>query len=257
MSLFFFFSKILTIFLFPLPLCILFALFLILFKIKGAKNKFLSFLPIGLLYLASSFPVCQFLISSLEKNFPPTAIENTPKADVIVVLGGMINTLSAYPERVELLSSGDRLTDSILLYKAGRAEQILFTGGSGILFEQEIKEAGFAKKFLTDFGVPENKILIESESRNTFENALYTKKILEEKKMNRIILVTSAFHMKRSVAIFKKLGLEVIPFPTDYRALNMGLNFDAFVPSTGALDTTTLAIKEWIGIIAYEWKGYM
>ena len=75
--------------------------------------------------------------------------------------------------------------------------------------------------------------------------------------MNRIILVTSAFHMKRSVAIFKKLGLEVIPFPTDYRALNMGMNFDAFVPSTGALDTTTLAIKEWIGIIAYEWKGYM
>lgn len=257
MNLFFFFSKILTIFLFPLPLCILFALFLILFKIKGAKNKFLSFLPIGLLYLASSFPVCQALISSLEEDFPPTAIENTTKADVIVVLGGMINTLSAYPERVELLSSGDRLTDSILLYKAGRAEQILFTGGSGILFEQEIKEAGFAKKFLISFGVPENKILIESESRNTFENALYTKKILEEKKMNRIILVTSAFHMKRSFAIFKKLGLEVIPFPTDYRALNMGLNFDAFVPSTGALDTTTLAIKEWIGIIAYEWKGYM
>lgn len=257
MNVFFIFSKILTVILFPLPLCILLALFIILFKIKGSRNKFLAFIPIGLLWLAASFPVCQTLISSLEKEFPPTLVKETPRADAIVVLGGMINTLTPFPDRVETLGSGERLTDSILLHKAGKAEYVLFTGGSGLLFEQEIKESGFAKKFLIDFGVPENKILLESESRNTFENAIYTKKILEEKKIERIILVTSAFHMKRSLAIFQKLGIEAFPFPTDYRSLRMELNWETLIPSTGALETTTIAIKEWIGIYMYKWKGYI
>ncbi len=257
MTVFFYLSKFLTIFLFPLPFCILLSLFLISFKIKGFKNKVLAFLPVGLLWLASSFPVCQSLVSSLEKEFPPVQIEKLEQADAIVVLGGMINTVSQFPERVELTGSADRLTDSILLFKAGKGKYVLFTGGSGIVFEQESKEASFAKQFLVSFGIPEEKILLESESRNTFENGLYSKKILEEKKLNRIILVTSAFHMKRSVTIFRKLGMEVIPFPTDYRSLKTGMNWETFVPSTGALDTTTLSIKEWIGIFAYEWQGYM
>lgn len=257
MNLFFFFSKILTVFLFPLPLCIVLGVFLVLFKIKGSKNKFFAFLPIGLIWLAASFPVCDFLVSSLEKDFPPVPIENVEQADAIVVLGGMINTVSKFSNRVELTGSADRLTDSILLWKAGKAKYILFTGGSGILFEQELKEASFAENFLLDFGIPKSQILLESESRNTFENGLYTKKILEEKKLKRIILVTSAFHMKRSVAIFKKLGIDAIPFPTDYRTLRTGFNWETFVPSTGALDTTTFSLKEWMGIFVYEWKGYM
>ncbi|HMV43666.1 MAG TPA: YdcF family protein [Leptospiraceae bacterium] len=257
MNVFFFFSKILTVILFPLPLCILLGLLIVLFKIKGGRNKFLSFLPIGLLWFAASFPVCQSLITSLEKEFPPIKVKDAPRADAIVVLGGMINTLSPFPDRVEILGSGERLTDAILLHKAGKAEYVLFTGGSGLLFDQEVKEAGFAKKFLIDFGIPENKILLESESRNTFENALYTKKILEEKKIERIILVTSAFHMKRSIAIFQKLGIEAYPFPTDYRSLRMDLNWEIIIPATGALETTTIAIKEWMGILMYQWKGYM
>ncbi len=257
MTTFFYLSKFLTVFLFPLPICILLALFLILFKIKGFRNKFLASIPIGLLWLASSFPICQSLVSSLEKDFPPTPISEMPKADAIVVLGGMINTVSQFPERIELTGSADRLTDSILLYKAGKGNYLLFTGGSGIIFEQESKEATFAKQFLLSFGIPEDKILLESESRNTFENGLYSKKILDDKQLKRIILVTSAFHMKRSVAIFKKLGIDVIPFPTDYRSLKTGMNWETFVPSTGALDTTTISIKEWIGIFAYEWKGFM
>ena len=257
MNLFFFFSKILTVFLFPLPLGITLGIYLVLFKIKGAKNKFLAFLPIGLIWLAASFPVCESLVSSLEKHYPPLPIENVEQADTIVVLGGMINTVSRFSNRVELTGSADRLTDAILLWKAGKAKYILFTGGSGILFEQEAKEATFAKQFLVSLGIPESQILLESESRNTFENGIYTKKILEEKKLNRIILVTSAFHMKRSVGIFQKLGMNVIPFPTDYRSLRTGFNWETFVPSTGALDTTTISLKEWIGIFVYEWKGYM
>ncbi len=257
MNIFFYLSKFLTVFLFPLPLCIMLGIYLVLFKIKGAKNKFLAFLPIGLLWLAASFPICDFLVRSLEKDYPPIPISQVTKADAIVVLGGMINTVSQFPDRVELTGSADRLTDSILLFKENKANYLLFTGGSGIVFEQESKEATFAKTFFLSFGIPEDKLLLESESRNTFENGLYSKKILDEKKLKRIILVTSAFHMKRSVAIFEKLGLEVIPFPTDYRSLKIGINWETIVPSTGAIDTTTLAIKEWIGILVYQWKGYM
>ena len=99
MNLFFFFSKILTVFLFPLPLGITLGIYLVLFKIKGAKNKFLAFLPIGLIWLAASFPVCESLVSSLEKHYPPLPIENVEQADTIVVLGGMINLYQKNPRR--------------------------------------------------------------------------------------------------------------------------------------------------------------
>lgn len=257
MTIFFFLSKILTVILFPLPCCILLGTFIVIFKIKGFKNKFLSFLPIGLLWLASSFPICQTLITNLEKDYPPITVNNAPTADVIVILGGMINTLTPHQSRVELLGSADRLTDAILLYKAGKANYILYSGGSGLLFEPETKEAPLAKKFLLSFGIPEDKILLESESRNTFENGFNTKKILEEKKLKRIILITSAFHMKRAYSIFQKLGIETFPFTTDYRALRPVFNWETFIPSTGALETTTISLKEWIGIFVYQWKGYM
>lgn len=254
---FFTLSKVLTLFLFPLPFCILLGIFLSLFIVKGHRNKFFSILPILVLWTASSFPVCQNLVISLEKNFLPVQPENTEEADVAIVLGGMINTMTLHEKRVELINPVERLTDAIVLYKTGKVKEILFTGGSGVLFFDEVKEADLAKKFLIDMGVPENKIHIESESRNTYENAIYTSKIVEEKKWKKLLLITSAFHMKRSLGVFQKAGMNPVPFPTDYRALKKDIGLDGFVPTVGALDTTTLALKEWIGILVYKWNGYL
>ncbi|MCX7999084.1 MAG: YdcF family protein, partial [Leptospiraceae bacterium] len=252
---FFFFSKILTIFFFPLPLIILLGI-VFTFFVQGWKNKALSFTPIALLCFFSSFPVSQKLIFDLENEYPPVSIESLPETDVIVVLGGMINPLSYY-EKAELLSSADRLTDAAILWKKKKADFIIFSGGSGILFQEDATESKHAKKILISLGIPKEKIILESKSRNTFENAIYVSKILEQRKWKKVLLITSAFHMKRALGCFQKLGIDVIPYPTDYRTLQRVWNWDTFLPSIGALETSTIAIKEWLGILAYQWSGYL
>ncbi|MEM4271303.1 MAG: YdcF family protein [Candidatus Pacearchaeota archaeon] len=252
---FFFFSKILTLFFFPLPLVILLGI-VFSFFVQGWKNKVLLLTPVLLLWFFSSFPVSQKLISDLEFEYPPVSIETLPKVDAIVVLGGMVNPLSYY-EKPELLSSADRLTDTVVLWRKKKSGNILFTGGSGILFQEDAIESKHAFQILTSLGIPKDKIILESKSKNTYENALYVSKILKEQNWKKIILITSAFHMKRASLCFQKLGIEVIPYPTDYRTLKREINWDTLVPSVGALETSTIAIKEWIGLVVYTWSGYI
>ncbi|MCB1179097.1 MAG: YdcF family protein [Leptospiraceae bacterium] len=253
---FFFFSKVLTIFLFPLPL-VIFSSILISFIIKERKKRIIILSPILVLWFFSSPPISQFLLKTLEHPYPPMEMEKIPTSDVIVVLGGMINPLTAYPEKPELLSSADRLTDAVILFNQKKAGKILFTGGSGVLFQQDVEEASNAKKIMVDLGVPEESILIENKSRNTYENARYSLEILKQNKLESVILITSAFHMKRSLGVFKKQGIKVFAFPTDYKSLKPELNWDMIVPSTGGLDASTIVIKEWMGILAYKIKGYL
>ncbi len=214
------------------------------------------FIPTFLLYFFSSFPVSQKLISNLELEYPPVKMETLSKVDAIVVLGGMMNPLSFY-EKPELLSSADRLTDAFILWKEKKSDYILFTGGSGVLFQEDAIEANQAVEILKSFGIPKNKIILESKSKNTHENALYVLEILKEKGWKKIILITSAFHMKRAYLCFQKLGIEVQIYPTDYRTLKKQVNWDTMVPSVGALETSTIAIKEWIGLVMYAWLGYL
>ncbi|TGL22402.1 YdcF family protein [Leptospira yanagawae] len=256
-SLFFILSKVLTIFLYPLPVFFLLCFFL-LFRIKSGKTKFLFFLLFFFLYLSSSSFVANALVSGLEKDFPPISIEEAPKADVAIVLGGMIQTISSVKARPELTDSADRITDAIRLYHAGKVKKILFTGGSGLLLSDEFREANLAKSLLIDLGVKETDIILENKSRNTYENAVETNKIIQEKKFQSYILVTSAFHMKRAAGCFQKQNLEVKLFPTDYRSFQMDSGaFELYVPSAGYLDTTTFALKEWVGYFVYRAKSYL
>ena len=256
MDIFFLFSKLLTVFIFPLPLVVIIGIYISFFKIKGYKQKLLTLFPIIVLWFASTFFVCQFLILNLEKDYPPIKIEEVPNAEVIVILGGMINPLPYHKGQVDLLASAERLTEAIRLYQNKKAKKILFTGGSGILFSYE-PESILAKKFLVQMGIKEEDILLEEKSRNTFENAFYSKEILEKYSFQKIILITSAFHMKRAEGIFKKQNIDVFIFPVDYRSISSSFNWDMLVPSVGALETTTIALKEWIGIFVYSYKGYL
>jgi len=249
---FFFFSKVLTIFLFPLNVAILLGILYSLKHGKGRKKLYLIF-PWLFLWFFSFFPVAQGLIQPLEDAYPVKTVAEAPQVDTIVVLGGMVNNLTRYPERAELTGAADRLTDAIALYRAGKAKKILFTGGSGILFFDGVSEASQASRFLISMGVPSDDIILENQSRNTRENAVFSLGILKDQNAKSIILVTSAFHMKRSMREFSNKGLEVTAFPTDYRTLQEGLsNWDTYIPSVGALDTSTIAIKEWVGDIVYQ-----
>ena len=252
---FFVFSKILTFLFFPLPFFIFFGLIYIII-LKG-KNKKILVLPLLMLWLFSSMPISQFLIRSLEMKFPPVSPDSAPKADVIVVLGGMINNTSYYDSRTELNGSIERLTDAIALYKRDKANKILITGGSGHLFHQANPESILAKIFLVEMGVRAKDIIVESQSRNTAENAIFTKEILKKMKAKKIILITSAFHMRRAVGVFKKNNIAHVPFPTDYSSLKYISLWDSVIPSAYFLEISTIAIKEWVGIIAYTIKGYI
>ncbi|MCW7464755.1 YdcF family protein [Leptospira levettii] len=256
-SLFFIFSKVLTIFLYPLPVFFFLCLYL-LFRIKPGKIKFRFFLVCLFLYLASSSFVANSLVSSLEKDYPPISIQDTPNADLAIVLGGMIQTISSVKARPELTDSADRITDAVRLYKAGKVKKILFTGGSGLLLSDEFREATLAKSLLIDLGVRESDIILENNSRNTYENAVETKKIVEKLNFKSYILITSAFHMKRASGCFQKQNLNVFLFPTDYRSFQMDSGaFELYLPSAGYLDTTTFAIKEWVGYFVYRAKSYL
>ncbi len=255
-DLFFLLSKVLTLFFYPFTVVIIISI-INSFLIKGIKNKVLLLTPILLLSFFSTFPVSQFLIRSLELEYPPQDKNKLVKYDAIVVLGGAINILSYYRDIVEMGSSSERMTESVILYNHKISDTILFTGGSGVLFQQDMNEAFYAKKFFKEFDVPEKDLLFDDKSKNTYENALFSKEILNNYRKNNILLITSAFHMKRATGVFEKQGFIVKAYPTDYKSLMDTLNWDTFIPSPSYLEISTIALKEWVGILVYKYKGYM
>ncbi len=118
-------------------------------------------------------------------------------------------------------------------------------------------EAPAMATFMHDLGVPEAAMLMESESRTTRENAVLTEKMLRERGTNRILLVTSAMHMPRALATFRKLGIDAIPAPTDFEAEPpSGYWLLRWLPDTDALDKSSRAMKEYLGMWVYRWRGW-
>ena len=114
------------------------------------------------------------------------------------------------------------------------------------------------KELMTFWSVPADSILLETDSENTYENALFTKKILDERGIKKVILVTSALHMRRSYAIFKTLNIDVIPIATDYEVVDDGdHSILMWLPSATSLDGTTRALHEYIGYLVYRCRGWI
>ncbi len=113
------------------------------------------------------------------------------------------------------------------------------------------------KELAEEFGVPSDKIIIETESRNTRENALYTKQILDKIKAKKIILVTSASHLPRSYGLLKKIGIDTVPVASDFYVTDEIYNPFSFIPSIASLTTSSVAIKEHVGIFVYWLMGWI
>ena len=262
---FLFLSKLIPLFIYPLGLA---SILLIVAFILGLKLSRWTPLPILLalvVILTASNPVLSDrLVQSLEwQYFPPSEI---PTADAIVVLGG--TTKNASPPRIiaDMNEHGDRLLYAAKLYKDGKAPLIVLSGGRIQWFGGVESEASDMAKILQLMGIPEEVIIKEPSSLNTYQNAVYTKKILEEKDIKQILLVTSAFHMPRSVSIFRHQGIDIIPAPTDFFVSEQELqqyNYSleskviSFFPDTGSLDRTTKALKEYIGKFVYGVRGWL
>ncbi|MBN1537908.1 MAG: YdcF family protein [Anaerolineales bacterium] len=262
---FIFLSKLIPPLVYPLGFsCLLIIAGLIFFK-KIRFQRMLLVIALGLLILSSNRWVSWGLLKSLEWRYlPPTEI---PHEEVIVVLGG--GTYSPlYPRQmVEMSGAGDRVTYAYWLFKQGKADHLLLTGGSIDWLSSDENPATDMANLLKMLGVPEDAIWLEPESRNTYEDAAYSAKILKEKGISRIILVTSAFHMPRSVKLFEKQGLQVIPAPVDFvvtqkgweniTTKNIASQLNYLLPGAENLSNTTKALKEYLGILVYSINGWL
>ncbi|UXX78054.1 YdcF family protein [Reichenbachiella carrageenanivorans] len=174
-----------------------------------------------------------------------------------VVLSGITNPDRPPFDRVQFNKGSDRIVHAIDLYQKGIIDQIVITGGTAAITFEGHKESHALRGFALSCGIPETDINIEDQARNTRENAIYTADLLKQTQ-DEILLITSAFHMYRSKKCFKKVGLHVVPFPTDHYGRSLRYTpEELIIPSLNALNVWTTLTKEWVGILAYKLAGYL
>ncbi len=180
--------------------------------------------------------------------------------DVGILLGGFINfNAESPPGLLTFHQAGNRLTATLMLYKTGKIRRILISGGAGRLIGNVPPEAGAARQFLLQCGVPDSAILIENNSRNTRENALFSRELIQKlAPEGRCLLITSAWHIRRAEACFDKIGLACDPFGTDFLSETSHSNwFNWLEPDWKAFLKWDLLIKEWVGWLTYRFQGYI
>jgi uncharacterized SAM-binding protein YcdF (DUF218 family) len=208
-----------------------------------------------LLALCGFSPLGKLLILPLEHRFPPWD-PSRGAPDGIVVLGGAIDPdLSAALGRPILGRSGDRIVAAAELARQYPNARIVFSGGNANLIRDDsAKEADYALSMLEDLGVGKARLAADRLSRNTVENAEFVKVIANPKEGERWLLVTSAFHLPRSIGLFRKAGFKVEAYPVDWRASKSSAFSFSSVAMNG-LERTDVAIREWIGLVAYRVTG--
>ena len=262
---FLFLSKLIPLFFYPIgAVCLLLTISLVLWWL----NSRWTFAAIGgaliVLFLGGNVWVSHGLVQSLEwQNIPKTEL---PHADAIVVLGGGTRS-QAYPRPdVDFSDAGDRVWYGANLYRAGKAPKIIVSGGRIEWQGAGNDESENITKLLVRMGVPQIDIIPESKALNTWDNGVYVKEILKANNFKTILLVTSAMHMPRSLAIFKRLGIDAIAAPTDYRISQLEVDqpnsqtesvIIAFFPNADDLLLTTNALREYIGILTYKLRGWL
>jgi uncharacterized SAM-binding protein YcdF (DUF218 family) len=195
------------------------------------------------------------LIAPLEERFARPA-PAPAKVDGIVVLGGAFEgTINLERGGYELNNSGDRFVEAAVLARRYPDAKLLISGGSSAFMLVGEADADTAQRFFAELGIDPSRLIIENKSRNTEENARFSLQVANPKLGETWLLVTSAFHMPRSVALFRQAGFPVVAWPVDYRTSgNERIGF--FVDNTlDSLQKMTLATREWIGLVAYWWRG--
>jgi uncharacterized SAM-binding protein YcdF (DUF218 family) len=188
-----------------------------------------------------------------------TPFNTVPMYKLGIVLTGA--TIEREPnDRVYFQRGADRVIHTVQLYKSGLLENILISGGTGRLIGEGQPEADKFKQAMILMGVPDSVIQIENETRNTAESAIEVKKILQRMgyKDSECLLITSAFHMRRSLACYRKAGVNLETFSTDFYSHDREYGFDSFlIPRLEALIVWHKLVKEWVGFVAYKMAGYV
>jgi uncharacterized SAM-binding protein YcdF (DUF218 family) len=195
------------------------------------------------------------LLLPLSERFPAWSAAGRPP-DGIIVLGGAIDPESSQARgSLEMDASAERIVTMLQLARRYPAARIVFSGGSANLIETPVPEAPIAGDLLEDFGTARSRIVLESDSRTTAENATFTRKLISPKPGERWLLVTSAFHMPRSIGVFRRAGFDVEAYPVDWRSRGWRDGLTPFTTLSAGLARTDVAVHEWVGLIAYWATG--
>ena len=252
-----FFSKFLPTLLYPLGMASLLLLAALLLRKKRRLATLLVAAALLVVFLGGNRWVASALARSLESRYPP--LTTVPQVEVIVVLGGGTESGDAPRQFAEVNGAGDRVLYAYRLLQQGKADALFLSGGSiNWMDEGASTPAEDMAQILTSLGVPSQSLWLEDRSQNTEENAAFAWKILSEKGITRILLVTSAMHMPRAVRLFEAQGFEVIPAPVDYAVTDerwqalwrpdwRSLLVD-LLPNASSMNLTTNALKEFLGM---------
>ncbi|MDB5509135.1 MAG: YdcF family protein [Hyphomicrobiales bacterium] len=202
--------------------------------------------------VAGFLPLGVVLLGPLENRFTRPAAD-APAPDVILVLGGALDTdLSLVRGIVSLTDAGGRMTEAVALARRYPEARIVFSGGSARLVGAGTPETAAAQRYFQQMGIDPARISYESRSRNTYENAVFTRDLFQPKSDERWWLVTSAFHMPRSMGIFRQAGFPVTPWPAHYYTAPGKFRW---MEVSYGLRLTEVGVREWVGLAAYWLSG--
>lgn len=266
----------------PVGLCLLLQALALVLRRRRRAALVVGVLALLMLWLPATPRIAEGLLSSLEQRHPARLAAASESADVIIVLGGGTTGRSRFKPEVDLGPSGSRLLHGFRLYKAGKAPLLLLSGGS--LWTRPT-EAEQMRGVLSEWGVPDGAMILEDESRNTRENAVASLRLMQRRGLKRALLVTSAFHMPRALAIFQKEAarlsaqaagpvasgeergvaaqqqggaLTIIPAATGVQISGEHpYTVISWLPEVGALACSTLALHERMGILIYALRGWL
>jgi uncharacterized SAM-binding protein YcdF (DUF218 family) len=254
---FFILSKILAFFILPFTVICVLLIASVLIRNQRWKKR-LFWIAFSMLVFFSNDFISNEAMLAWEVDATPFSEMKKHKLG-IVLTGATIPDLKP-DDRVYFMRGADRVVHTVQLYKQGLIENILISGGSGRLMGESEPEANKFKKVMLLMGVPEQDIMIENETRNTAESAIEVQKMLvtlryEDKDC---LLITSAFHMRRSLACYRKAGVNLEAFSTDFYAHPRVFHIDVlFVPQLESMVKWHKLCKEWAGIVAYKIAGYI
>ncbi len=252
-------SKILPLFVMPVSVVLILSVVALFMLQRGMKRTASGVLAaaIALLWVASTPMVAQGLYRGLESRHPAQSVDDVPEADCIVLLGGVVGAPLAPRVEADLGENIDRVYKSAQLFRAGKARSVIVTAGNQPWSQSPWAEADLIRELLMEWGVPKDAIFLEGSSRNTRENAMYSKNVIDSINCKESLLVTSAAHMPRAVAAFRSVNVSVVPVSTDVRIVESSVPAPMdFLPSAGALAMTSDAIREWIGQWVYSVQGW-
>jgi uncharacterized SAM-binding protein YcdF (DUF218 family) len=254
---FFIVSKLIWFVFAPLNFVVLLSLFGLVLWILGfvRLGRSLTCVGVSAVVICCFSPLGALLIRPLEDRFPPAPRDLKPPAGIIVLGGALDEQLTQARGQPALITGAARLTAGVELARRYPQARLVFTGGAASLTQEMVGEAEGVRALWLALGVPQSQMSFENVSRNTWENALYTRDIVAPKPGEDWLLVTSAWHMPRAMGIFRRVGFEVTPYPVGFLTYGDWRDFELTPAVLDQLTMLNYAVHEWIGLAAYRLTG--